>query len=162
MNDFIKGDTSLIKDLIGEVNRLQNKVAELTNSLNSANLQMANKEQQRLDTLNDNKYYKNLCLELTQKLTEKDELLKQKISKMKSTDFIKMCVECGFMVQAKEVNNQIVIAELNKVKELMTNRVNTIKDNALRLSFKTFVDTISNAIDQRINMLKGEPYEVNE
>ena len=44
---------------------------------------------------------------LKQQLAEKDELLRQKIGKMKSTDFIRMCISCGFMVQAKENDNQI-------------------------------------------------------
>ena len=49
---------------------------------------------------------------LAQQLAEKDELLKQKIGDMKSTDFIRMCKECGFMVQTKEIDNQTVITEL--------------------------------------------------
>lgn len=59
-------------------------------------------------------------LELKQQLAEKDELLKQKICDMKSTDFIRMCVDCGFMVQAKEIDNQTAIAVLE---EMLDNEV---------------------------------------
>ena len=62
--------------------------------------------------------YLSKCLSLEQQLAEKDGLLKQKINKMKSTDFIKMCVDCGFMVQAKEIDNQTAIEELEKVIKL--------------------------------------------
>ena len=55
--------------------------------------------------------------ELQQQLAEKDKLLRQKIGKMKSTDFIRMCKECGFMVQAKENDNQTAIDELEKVRK---------------------------------------------
>ena len=47
-------------------------------------------------------------LELEKQLEEKDKLLMQKIGKMKSTDFIRMCVNCGLMIRAyttKEDNN---------------------------------------------------------
>lgn len=50
----------------------------------------------------------------------------------------------------------IIITELNKLRELMTKKVDSITDESLKLSFRTFVFTMSNAIDQRINTLKGE------
>ena len=58
--------------------------------------------------------------QLKQQLAEKDELLKQKIGKMKSTDFIRMCISCGFMVQTKEIDNQTAIAVLE---EMLDNEV---------------------------------------
>lgn len=103
MNDLIKGDTSLIKDLTDELNRLQTKVAELTNNLNIVKLELVNKEQQRLDTLNDNKYYKNLCLELTcsQRQIAIAELVN--IQKYISDNAVGAEQECF----ARELNNKI-------------------------------------------------------
>ena len=86
---------------------------------------------------------------LAQQLAEKDELLKQKIGDMKSTDFIRMCVDCGFMVQAKENDNQTAIAELIKVQKY-------ISDNAVYLEEESFGREINDYIDQQIKSLKGE------
>ena len=58
--------------------------------------------------------------QLKQQLAEKDELLKQKIGKMKSTDVSRMCISCGFMVQTKEIDNQTAIAVLE---EMLDNEV---------------------------------------
>lgn len=52
--------------------------------------------------------YADKCKQLKQQLEEKDKLLMQKIGNMKSTDFIRMCVDCGLMIRAyttKEDNN---------------------------------------------------------
>ena len=185
MNDFIKGDTSLIKDLTDELNRLQTKVAELTNNLNIANLELANKEQERQDVLNDNKYNKNLCSKLTQQLTETNKLMQEYLSKCLSLEQqlaekdkeieklkIILSMQAVQVPEEQRLNlittnciqynpNRTTIAELNKVRELMTKKVDSIKDESLKLSFRTFVFTISNAIDQRINVLKGETNESN-
>lgn len=59
--------------------------------------------------------------ELQQQLEEKNKQLRAKIGNMKSTDFIKMCISCGFLVDAKVVDNQdkisFAIAELEKIKD---------------------------------------------
>jgi hypothetical protein len=88
--------------------------------------------------------------DLETKLAEKDELLKQKICDMKSTDFIRMCVSCGFMVQAKQNDNQTAIAELEKVKEFIREFVGI---NDVKFICTT---TITDQIDQQIKELKGE------
>lgn len=82
--------------------------------------------------------------QLKHQLSEKNELLRQKIVDMKSTDFIKMCVESGFMVQAKEIDNQIAIAELEKAEKVIEKYVNNIDD----------MNDCLYAIDQQIKQLK--------
>ena len=86
---------------------------------------------------------------LAQQLAEKDELLKQKIGDMKSTDFIKMCISCGFMVEAKENDNQTAIRELKKLKEIA---YQSATDISLLLDYTELVKII----DNQINELKGE------
>ena len=74
--------------------------------------------------------------DLEAKLAEKDELLRQKIGDMKSSDFIKMCIKSGFMVEAKENDNQTAIRELEKVKNFLLeimlisidNQINELKE----------------------------------
>lgn len=87
--------------------------------------------------------------QLKQQLKEKDELLRQQIGKMKSTDFIKMCVSCGFMVEAKEIDNQTAIAELEKLKNYLPNIALDIPD---MVSYRY----LKKQIDQQIKSLKGE------
>jgi predicted nuclease with TOPRIM domain len=69
--------------------------------------------------------------QLKQQLAEKDELLKQKICDMKSTDF------------------QTAIAELENVKEMLEPKYFD----------KEQINYLTNAIDQQIKSLKGEKYE---
>ena len=66
MNDFIKGDTSLIKDLTDELNRLRQDNSKLLDELNTTKLTLANKEQERLNVLNENEYYVNTIKELNE------------------------------------------------------------------------------------------------
>lgn len=129
MDDFIKGDTSLIKDLTDELNRLQTKVAELTNNLNIANLELANKEQERLDTLNDNKYYKKLCSELTQQLAETDKLMQEYLSKCLSLEQqLEKKVEFGKFKSAEE----LLKAYQNLEREFTKSRQQLVKTNKER------------------------------
>jgi hypothetical protein len=164
MNDFIKGDTLLIKDLTDELNRLQTKVAELTNSLNIANLELANKEQQRLDALNDNKYYKNMCLELTEQLAEKEKEI-EAINK----EFIQSIKDWKSLVEKKNkdiveleehdklFHNQLAIAELEKVKEFINKHIVPI----VSVNYKrvAVANDLFDQIDQQIKELKGETNE---
>lgn len=87
--------------------------------------------------------------ELQQQLEDKDKLLKQKISKMKSTDFIRMCKECGFMVQAKEIDNQTAIAVLEEMLD------NEVYINS-KLDFEDGNYVLSKIIRTKIKSLKGE------
>ena len=85
-------------------------------------------------------------------IAEKDELLRQKIGKMKLTDFIRMCKECGFMVQTKEIDNQTAIEELEQLKhDIWTNQ----HDDGW-LDEKVDIYELTEMIDQQIKKLKGE------
>lgn len=95
-----------------------------------------------------NKGYLSLIDNYIYQLNEKDELLRQKINKMKSTDFIRMCVSCGFMVQAKEIDNQTAIDELEKVRSEIE-----FKDNVGYVKSRY---EVVNYINQQIAELKGE------
>ena len=110
-------------------NDLRNKIAELETKLAESEkaytdlkeLEQATKEslyasREYLDKLKSEKWA------LEQQLAEKNKQLRTKIGNMKSTDFIKMCISCGFLVDAKVVDNQdkisFCIEQLEKVKEL--------------------------------------------
>ena len=58
---------------------------------------------------------------LLEEIAKKDKQLRTKIGNMKSTDFIMMCLECGFWIDAKEKDNQdkisFAVEQLEKVKE---------------------------------------------
>lgn len=82
--------------------------------------------------------------QLKQQLAEKDGLLEQKIGDMKSTDFIKMCIKSGFMMEAKENDNQTAIEKLEKVKEFVNDFYGEYS-----------ASVITNFIDNQINELKG-------
>lgn len=60
---------------------------------------------------------------LNKLLAEKDKLLREKFGSFKTTDFIRLCLECGFMVDAKDKDNQdkisFAVEQLEKVKELL-------------------------------------------
>lgn len=93
--------------------------------------QLAEKEKEETKRMEDfekgcQEYYKSNqteIAELKNQLSEKDELLKQKIGDMKSTDFIKMCIKSGFIVKAKENDNQTAIRELEKVKGFLLEKI---------------------------------------
>ena len=94
---------------------------------------------------------------------EKDELLKQKIGDMKLTDFIRMCVDCGFMVQAKENDNQTAIRELEKVKGFLLEKIEEKQScfdsgnyNDFADGVKTICELMLISIDNQIKLLKGE------
>ena len=57
--------------------------------------------------------------DLEAKLAEKDKLLREKIGSLKTTDFIRMCLDCGFMIDAKDKDNQdkisFAVEQLEKV-----------------------------------------------
>ena len=91
--------------------------------------------------------------ELKQQLAEKDEQLRAKIGSMKSNDFIKMCLQCGLMIDAKEKDNQdkisFAIEQLEKVKMY-------IDDHAYYIDEREFGIEINEYIDNQIESLKGE------
>ena len=99
---------------------------------------------------------------LKQQLAEKDGQLRAKIGNMKSNDFIKMCLQCGLMIDAKEKDQDKIsfaIKQLEKVKEWC-------EDTRTEDEFGVFTinvddelnteDNLLNFIDNQINELKGE------
>ena len=101
--------------------------------------------------------------ELKQQLAEKDELLKQKIGDMKSTDFIKMCIKSGYVVEAKENDNQTAIRELEKVKGFLLEKIAEKQScfdsgnyNDFADGVKTICELMLISIDNQIKSLKGE------
>lgn len=131
----------LLTDVLEYVADLEVKLAERTKQLKIA-LKDFNDIQQESD-------------KLAQQLSEKDELLKQKIGDMKSTDFIRICKECGFIIQAKEIDNQTAIAELEKLRKQLDCEDNyCYGDNNIVICINRTI--FNNIIDQRIKLLKGE------
>ena len=92
--------------------------------------------------------------ELKQKLAEKDELLRQKISKMKSTDFIKMCIKSGFMVEAKENDKQTTITELEKLKKEINLRPVVVRNCGYGDFEEILLEDVYDVIDNQIKQLK--------
>ena len=93
---------------------------------------------------------------LREKLAEKDELLKQKICDMKSTDFIRMCIDCGFMVKEKEIDNQTAIRELEKVKKEINLRPVIVRNCGYGDFEEILLEDVYDVIDNQINELKGK------
>ena len=93
---------------------------------------------------------------LAQQLAEKDKLLKQKIGDMKSTDFIRMCIDCGFMVKAKENDNQTAIEELEKIKKEINLRPVIVRNCGYGDFEEILLEDVYDVIDQQIKLLKGE------
>ena len=94
--------------------------------------------------------------ELKQQLAEKDEQLRVKIGSMKSNDFIKMCLQCGLMIDVKEKDNQdkilFAIEQLEKVKGLIANHT-----QELWTCENDDIDVVLyEEIDNQINELKGK------
>lgn len=113
---------------------------------------------------------KNIVENLNQQLAEKDEQLRAKIGNMKSNDFIKMCLQCGLMVDAKEKDNQdkisFAVEQLEKVKNKIESKVESIYKILDDLNIKIVGEStsrelnayeeIAKDIDNQINELKGE------
>ena len=101
----------------------------------------------------------NEITKLENELLEKDELLMKKICDMKSTDVIKILKRYGFLVQAKEIDNQTAIAELGKVKEIVlkeVERVEKIYTDRFQSGFNCCYVFMKEQIDQQIKSLKGK------
>ena len=88
--------------------------------------------------------------QLKQQLEEKDKEIecwkdktKNKILNMKTTDFVKMCLSCGIMVDIKQTQTQLAIKELEKVKTMTEWKFNSVVD-------------VVEYIDNQIKELKGE------
>lgn len=110
----------------------------------------------------------NEIKKLENELVEKDELLMKKICDMKSTDFIKMLKRYGFIVQAKEIDNQTAIAELEKVKVKLNEEINNANVLLDPVEYEDYHELLGvirgyklsvDQIDQQITELKGETNE---
>ena len=99
---------------------------------------------------------------LAQQLEEKDELLRQKIGKMKSTDFIKMCKECGFMVQTKEIDNQTAIRELEKVKKFLLEKIAEKQSCFDSGNYNDFADGVKTICELMLISIKNQINELKE
>lgn len=99
-------------------------------------------------TVRLNEFNKQIS-DLKIKLAEKEKQLRAKIGNMKTNDFIKMCLQCGLMVDAKEKDNQdkisFAVEQLEKAKAEF-HSIHT--DRYLKL--------IDKEIDNQIKQLKGE------
>lgn len=69
--------------------------------------------------------------QLKQQLVEKNKLLREKIGSLKTTDFVRLCLDCGFMIDAKDKDNQdkisFALEKLQETKDLILKKCfNTI------------------------------------
>lgn len=159
-----------IEELEAEIVRLRCQQNEQDQKIKDLEAKLAESENKvkgfvELFDKKQHENYEQFCeiMQLKQQLAEKDELLRQKIEKMKSTDFIKMCKECGFMVQAKENDNQTAIAELEKVKKFLLEKIEEKQScfdsgnyNDFADGVKTICEIMLISIDKQIKSLKGE------
>ena len=153
--DLLNQQDAKIKELEDMVIDKQNKLYSRLDKIKELQEENQQLKQQLADALKDFNDIQEENDKLAQQLAEKDELLRQKIGKMKSTDFIRMCKECGFMVQTKEIDNQTAIEELEKAKENIKNSPITDYDQNEHF-IKMYKKDAIEIIDQQIKSLKGE------
>ena len=100
--------------------------------------------------------------DLETKLAEKDELLKQKIGDMKSTDFIKMCIKSGYVVEAKENDNQTAIVELEKVKNFLLEKIEEKQSCFNSGNYNDFADGVKTICELMLISIKNQINELKE
>jgi hypothetical protein len=88
MDNFLQGDTQLIKELTDEINRLRQENSKLLDELNVTKLTLASKEQERLDAFKQSE---------NQTAIEELEITK---------DYVKRVVPNTFLIQ-KFIDKQI-------------------------------------------------------
>lgn len=141
MDDFIKGDTHLIKELTDEINRLREELSEYED----INKKVAEHSQSVDKALDDSC---DVIRNLKQQLAEKNKEIEEIKDGQKD-----ICLRCGGLThkEYEQSQNQTAIDELEKVIEFMK-----IENE---LGFKKSAMEIFMFIDQRINTLKGETNE---
>lgn len=82
---------------------------------------------------------------------------KNKILNMITTDFVKMCLSCGVMIDVKQTQTQLAIQELEKVKIELKNKICMVKNEEHCYS-QRFISwyEMCNQINKQIKELKGE------
>ena len=137
------------KELEREFTKKSQKLAEVekTNYVTLLHNEMDN-------LLND--YAKRRIADLEAKLAEKDKLLREKIGSLKTTDFIKLCLDCGFMVDAKDKDNQDKISFAVDILEELADCSKYINS---KLDFESGSYVSEKAIRDKIKYLKGNENE---
>ena len=140
-----------------------NSFNEMMEEIFKKDKKIADLEDKLAESEKEKDYYQDLYFisikgqeKLKHQLAEKDELLKQKIGDMKSTDFIKMCISCGFMVEAKENDNQTAIEELEKLKKEINLRPVVVRNCGYGDFEEILLEDVYDVINQQIKSLKGE------
>ena len=140
-----------------------NSFNEMMEEIFKKDKKIADLEDKLAESEKEKDYYQDLYFisikgqeKLKHQLAEKDELLKQKIGDMKSTDFIRMCKECGFMVQTKEIDNQTAIEELEKLKKEINLRPVVVRNCGYGDFEEILLEDVYDVINQQIKSLKGE------
>ena len=140
-----------------------NSFNEMMEEIFKKDKKIADLEDKLAESEKEKDYYQDLYFisikwqeKLKQQLAEKEELLKQKIGDMKSTDFIKMCISCGFMVEAKENDNQTAIEELEKLKKEINLRPVVVRNCGYGDFEEILLEDVYDVINQQIKSLKGE------
>ncbi len=107
----------------------------------------------------------NEIQQIKQQLEEKDKEIdywkdktKNKILNMKATDFMKMCIGCGLMLDITEQQVPLAIQELEKVKDTLKHFCNIHSDEyyGVKAEVKGLELDICESIDYQIKVLKGE------
>ena len=133
-------DSSFVDEKDKQIADLEAKLADRTEQL-----KIALKDFNDIQKEND---------KLAQQLAEKDELLKQKIGDMKSTDFIKMCIKSGYVVEAKENDNQKAIEEIEKIKKEINLRPVVVRNCGYGDFEEILLEDVYDVIDNQIKQLK--------
>ena len=103
--------------------------------------------------------------ELKQRLEEKDKEIdywkdktRNKILNMKATDFMKMCLSCGLMLDITEQQVPLAVRELEKAKDLIKHfcKIHSDEYYGVKAQVKGIEQDVCEEIDNKIKELKGE------
>ena len=103
-----------------------------------------------------------IIADLEAKLAEKDEQLRAKIGNMKSNDFIKMCLQCGLMVDAKEKDNQDKISFAVEQLEQLKHDIWTDQQDDGWLDEQVDIYFLTEKIDNQIERLTHQHEDKGE
>lgn len=143
-DEILKGDWGFVTNIYKaeqEINQLKQQLAEKDKLINAY--------------ADDLEKVANENADLVFKLAEKDELLRGEIGSLKTTDFIRMCLDCGFMVDAKDKDNQEKIELLEKLLTKVTT-IDVLHQSGHYINQKKVNVVFKGEIDQLIAELKKE------